>query len=287
MPESAQQWALIAHGGAKDVPEVQDEQNRQGMLKAAKIGSDILRNGGTALEAVVATINYLELDPAFNAGLYGCARNVEGNINLDAAIMDGATLDIGSVAHMQSVEHPISVAHALLRDPATLLVSKGANLFAREQGYEVIANPDPLPPEAKGCDTVGCVALDQHGFLAAGTSTAGLNGVRVGRVGDVPLPGCGFYADNKMGAMSASGDGEMIARTLLGIRYLHLKETMTANAAARTALDAVAKLHGEAGIIAIHPDGQICWDHNSSHFAVSIARHDRSPQAFLRKSEEA
>lgn len=281
MPDS---WRLIAHGGAKNIDMASERSNRDGMRKAVQMGADILQQGGTAIDAVVATVKYLELDPAFNAGLYGCVRNEEGNVNLDAALMDGATLDIGSVAHMQCVEHPIAVAHALLRDKATLLVSGGANRFAREHGFETHRAPQL---GNQGCDTVGCVAMDRHGNLAAGTSTAGLDGVRVGRVGDVPLPGCGFYADNKLGAMSASGDGEMIARTVLGIRYLHLKDSLSPPDAARMALDAVAQLQGEAGIIAINPDGTLCWDHNSPHYAVGVAQAGAEINAFLRKSEDA
>lgn len=285
MPSVATRWVLIAHGGAKDIAAEHAARNREGMAKAVAAGSAILKAGGSAIDAVEAAIRAMELDPAFNAGLYGSVRNEEGAINMDAAIMDGQTLDIGSVAHVQAIEHPISVAKALLRDRATLLVSEGANRYAQAQGFEGKTVAAEATAVAE-CDTVGCVALDAHGLLAAGTSTGGLSGVRLGRVGDVPLPGCGFYADNALGAMSASGDGEIIARTVMGLRYLHAAQGTAAPHAARDVLERVAHLRGEAGIIAIHPDGTVCWDHTSPHFAVGVARADREAEIYLQKRDE-
>jgi isoaspartyl peptidase/L-asparaginase-like protein (Ntn-hydrolase superfamily) len=279
-------WALIAHGGAKDIEQQDEAANRQGLYEAIVIGSNILSAGGTAIDAVEAVVKKLENDPAYNAGLYGSVTNEEGNRELTASIMDGLTLDIGAVAGLQSIEHPVSVARALLKDKAIFLIGDGAKKFAYEKGFHK-ANASPnAAGKNTGCDTVGCVALDQNGNLAVATSTGGLEGTRPGRVGDVPLPGCGFYADNERGGVSASGEGESIARIMLASEFLHFLPDRTPDEAIEKALYLLNRVDGEAGLIAITPDGEIGWGHNSSHFAVGKARADQEPHVFLKKSED-
>jgi len=199
--------------------------------------------------------------------------------------MDGATLDIGAVAGIQDVAAPVSVARALLREKTVLLVGEGAAKFARAKGFATQSAAQRLKQAASGGDTVGCVALDLHGNLAVATSTGGLEGAQAGRVGDVVMPGGGFYADNRRGAISASGEGEAIARVMVAARFLHLAQQLDPQEAVAQALAPVAEVKGDAGIIAILPDGRMCWGHNSPNFAVGLAHaHDPQPRAYTRKS---
>ncbi len=280
-------WSLIAHGGAKDIAPDEEVANRAGMVAAVQIGSEILAKGGSALDAVEAVVKNLENNSAYNAGLYGCVTNADGTIELDASIMDGTTLDIGAVVGLQHVQHPVSVARRLLTDKTIFLAGAGAQKFAAEHGFVDPSHSAATAQDATGCDTVGCVARDQHGALAVATSTGGLQDKRPGRVGDVPLPGCGFYADNTRGGISASGDGEAIARVMLASEFLHLLPNSNPDAATAQALSLLTRVNGEAGLIAIGPDGTLGWAHTSAHFVVGLARDgDNAPQIFLKKSEE-
>jgi beta-aspartyl-peptidase (threonine type) len=279
-------WALIAHGGAKNRIRDEEESNRAGLVQALEIGRNILSEGGSALDTVEMVVKSLELNPAYNAGLFGSVLNEEGEMELDASIMDGKTLQIGAVAGVQNIEHPVSVARQLLSEKAIFLVGKGAEKYAKSHGFT--ASEDPIPAKnSSGCDTVGCVALDTHGSMAVATSTGGLSGAKVGRVGDVPLPGCGFYADNTRGGISLSGEGETIARVMLASEFLHMLKDMNPDQAASNALKLLERVDGEAGLIAITPQGEICWDHNSPYFVVGYMRAgDKNPAVFLKKSEE-
>lgn len=280
-------WSLIAHGGAKDIDSCDERQNRTGMVEAIETGSRMLADGISALEVVEAVVKLLELNPAYNAGLYGSVQNEEGSAELDASIMDGSNLDIGAVAGLQNIEHPVSVARTLLRDKTIFLAGQGAQNFAIAQGFMAKQATGTVGPDATGCDTVGCVALDQHGALAVATSTGGLTGKRAGRIGDVPLPGCGFYADNQRGAVSVSGMGEAIARVLLASEFLHILSDNDPSTAAVRALQLLEKVNGQAGIIAIDPGGAIGWAHNTSHFVVGLSSSkNETPQIYLNKSEE-
>ena len=280
-------WSIIAHGGAKDISLDEEKSSREGLYEALESGAKILTLGGTAIDAAEEVVKLLEKNPAYNAGLYGCAKNEDGEVNLDASIMDGNTLDIGAVAGLRNIEHPISVARALLKEKAIFLIGEGANRFAQKQGFEILSDSAINCGTSKGCDTVGCVALDIYGNFAVATSTAGLEDVKAGRVGDVPLPGCGFYADNDQGAVSISGNGESIARVILAAEFLHfLKKTDSENAITLS-LSLFERVKGEAGLIAINPDGKICWGHNSPNFAVGFANSDSNKtNVYLKKSEE-
>ncbi|WP_073132202.1 isoaspartyl peptidase/L-asparaginase family protein [Muricoccus roseus] len=279
-------WALVLHGGAKAIPPERAEAKREGCRAALRVGASILRGGGTALDAVEATIRILEDDAISNAGR-GSARRPGGETEMDAAMMDGATLDLGGVAALRGVRHPVSVARLMLREAPTLLVAEGARHFAEMHGAELDESADlPMLGDA-GHDTVGCVALDGHGHLAAGTSTGGLEGSMAGRVGDSALPGCGLYADDLMGAVAFSGDGENIARTLLAARVMQALEEGSPQAAAELAMARLRRVGGEAGGIVLDRAGHVGWAHNSPHFAVGIATsEDGILRTYLWKGEE-
>jgi beta-aspartyl-peptidase (threonine type) len=270
MPDDRSGWVLICHGGAKDIAPEQEAPNREGLRDALKKGVNVLSNGGSALDAVEAVVQVLEENPTYNAGLRGSVRNEDGEIEMDASIMDGATLDIGAVAGLRLIKHPVAVARALLREKEILLVGEGAMKFALQKGFTF--ESEASASAQSGCDTVGCVARDRDANLAVATSTGGLEGARAGRVGDVPLPGCGFYADNARGAISASGEGEAIARAMVVAEALRLAADLGMESATHTALQSLQKVQGEGGLIAIAPDGAIGWSHNSRNFAIGIAR---------------
>jgi len=246
-------WAIAIHGGAgvierKDLTPEQERAYRAALTAAVEKGSDILRRGGSSLDAVEAVIRDLEDDPLFNAGR-GAVFTAEGRNELDASIMDGRTLAAGSVAGVTTVRHPISLARAVMeRSPHVMMVGQGAEAFARSIGLEIV-EPGfffterrwqslgkelarrgwPMPPRPAGAPppptaalpdreiddhrfgTVGVAAMDQSGALAAGTSTGGTTAKRWGRVGDAPIIGAGTYADSRC-AVSATGTGEFFIR---------------------------------------------------------------------------
>jgi len=208
-----------------------------------------------------------------------------------AALMDGRRLGIGAVAALRHVHHPISVARALLPEREILLAGEGALDFAQEKG---LAIPDrqrlaaqPADMADQPCDTVGAVALDLRGDIAAGTSTGGLEGTRRGRVGDSPLPGCGLYADSAVGGVSLSGDGEDIARLALASRIMASMRGRPVEEATNQAIEDIGAIGAEAGAIALDPDGHFGWAHNSPHFAVALLRSgENEPRIWLCKDEE-
>jgi beta-aspartyl-peptidase (threonine type) len=272
----------MVHGGAKSIRPSRRQANRDGCLAALLVGADILRAGGSAVDAAVAAVRVLEDNPAFNAG-FGSVVNGEGEIELDGAVMDGATLDVGAVAALRGVHSAVEVAHAMLRDAPCLLVGPGAARYAAEKGLR-LCDPDfhiaPEPAD-EACDTVGCVALDRHGHLACATSTGGLNGVRAGRVGDAPLPGCGFAAEDGVGATVLSGDGESIMRLTLAGRVMADLRNVEPDLAAKQAVAQMARVGGEAGLLILDAQGRMAVAHNSENFAFGVAAHDRPPTAFV------
>ena len=259
-----------------EIAPAMEKANRRGCAAAASAGAEILRRGGSAVEAARVAVCILEDDPVFNAGR-GSVANADGVIEMDAGIINGATLDIGAVAAVRRIHNPIDAAAAMLDAPPILLVGSGAEAFAHRAGIAV-ADRDlpPLGSDVGGHDTVGCVARDAAGHIAAATSTGGLDGTLPGRVGDAPLPGCGFYADDRIGGVSLSGDGEAIARTLLAARAMRELETRSAYDAAHAILDPIGNLGAEAGAIVIDAAGAIGMAHNSSHFAVAFADASRN-----------
>jgi len=233
-------WSIAIHGGAgtikrdKITPE-QDKSIRAALGEALKAGSKVLSDGGSAIDAVTATIMILENDPNFNAGK-GAAFTWEKTNELDSSIMDGSDLTAGAVAGINGTKNPILLARAVKdHSPHVMLSGAGANQFSREQGLEQVtpdyyATPyrlqqieDVLAKKVSVADvdykfgTVGAVAMDQNGHMAAGTSTGGMTGKRWGRIGDSPIIGAGTYADDRSCAISATGSGEYFIR--LGVAH--------------------------------------------------------------------
>ncbi|HEX8644484.1 MAG TPA: isoaspartyl peptidase/L-asparaginase family protein [Allosphingosinicella sp.] len=290
-------WALVVHGGAKPWDESEAEANRRGIRGAAEAGANVLAQGGTAVDAVEAAIRTLEDLPVFNAGK-GSAPNEVGEIEMCAGLMDGRDLSAGAVGAVKFVRNPIGVARQLMPEKEIILVGEGALKFAKEKGAALAGHEELKAEEEKQLateglhDTVGAVALDMGGNLAAGCSTGGLSGQKVGRIGDSPLPGGGLYADNHVGAVSFSGDGETIARLTLASRVMASLEN--GEGMEQAIAKSVAKLPGtggseaDGGGIGIHKDGTIGWAHNSPMFVVSYVTSGMGePRIYLKKGEEA
>jgi beta-aspartyl-peptidase (threonine type) len=278
----ARRWALILHGGAKDIPKHQEKAHREGCERALAAGVAVLRDGGSSVTATEAAVRVLEEEPVFNAGI-GSVPNAAGDIEMDAAMMDGRTLRIGAVSAIQRVRHPVSVARMLLNEQPILLASEGAERFAAETSAELCSADDLVAGEKKpGRDTVGCVALDLDGNMAVAASTGGLEGSPPGRVGDTALPGCGFYADNGIGAVAFSGDGESIARTLLAAHVMTMLHDRDPQSAAESAIERLGRVGGEAGCIVVDRRGRFGCAHNSSGFAFAFQASELDrPHVFL------
>jgi len=289
MAERSGRWAVIVHGGAKTITLDRENANRRGCLAAVEAGAMVLRTGGGAVQAVEAAVRMLENDVTFNAG-YGSVLNADGDVEMDAALMDGETLNIGALAAVRRLRNPITAARTMLGAKPVLLVAEGAEQFAAERGIPLcdpgaLRAPEIVASGGAGHDTVGCVALDLAGHFAAATSTGGLSGTCRGRVGDSPIPGCGLYADDLLGAVSLSGDGESILRTMLAARVIHALDGFPASRAAEVAIGHLSRIGGEAGAIVLDRDGRVGVAHNSDHFAVAFAASDVAPRAALHRDE--
>lgn len=280
--------AIIVHGGAWAIPDDEVEAHCQGCLIAVQIGWRVLQEGGTALDAVEAAIRVLEDDPAFDAGI-GSHLNADGEVELDAAVMDGETLRCGAVAAVKRIRHPISVARHVLESDHILLVGSGAERFAAARGAELCdpadlviererrrweeirIRPDFTTRSAFGQDTVGCVALDTSGRLAAGTSTGGTIYKAPGRVGDSPLIGCGLYADGELGGCSTTGWGETIIKVVLAKTAVDLLVgDRHPDDAAERAIEMLArKASGFGGCILLDRHGRAGWAHNTPRMACA------------------
>lgn len=287
----------------KDLTPEQDKAYREAMARVAEAGAAVLRNGGASLDAIEAAIHTLEDDPLFNAGR-GAVFSAEGRNELDASIMDGSNLKAGAVAGATRTRHPISLARAVMdRSPHVMLSGPGADAFAAEQGLEQV-DPSfffterrwkalerelarlglPVPPRPLGAPaapsaraelahdegkhgTVGVVALDSHGNVAAGTSTGGMTAKRWGRIGDSPIIGAGTYASNASCAVSATGSGEYFIRLTVARQICALVELkgLSLQAAADQVIQKdLTALGGDGGVIAVAPDGQIAWSFNTA-----------------------
>ncbi|MGH8502783.1 MAG: isoaspartyl peptidase/L-asparaginase family protein [Gammaproteobacteria bacterium] len=267
--------SIIVHGGAGPLRDEYVEDARAGCRAAAVAGWKALEKGGAALDAVVAAVTCLEDNPAFNAGT-GAALNADGDVQLDASIMNADGLQAGAVAAVERVRNPIQLARMVLEDGRhVLLVAAGAERFAREHGVaacdpsELITGRRRRRWEAEH-GTVGCVARDSRGRFAAGTSTGGISGMLPGRVGDSPQIGSGTYA-NATGGVSCTGIGEAIIRAVLA------KSAVDRMGAGRDAPQAAAEAMAlfarqtasEAGLIAIDAQGRVGFARNTSHMPVA------------------
>ena len=305
-------WAIVVHGGAGVIersalgPEG-DKAYREGLDRAIHAGAAVLDKGGSALDAVEATLHVLEDDPHFNAGK-GAVFTREGKNEMDASIMDGATLRAGAVAGVERVHSPISAARAVMeKSPHVMIAGRGADEFAarvglkmeepsyfftesrwqglvkqlKKEGLPIPPRPAGVPPEGEKIPvaqlldespdsgvhgTTGVVVLDRNGNIAAGTSTGGMQGKMPGRIGDSPIIGAGTYASNQSCAVSGTGTGEYFIR--LGVArevcnlvyYRHMKLQDAVDEVIHKELEA---LHGDGGVIAITPDGQLAWSFNT------------------------
>lgn len=281
VPAGVMPWAIVVHGGAGVITRERlspgAEAEYRGMMKAAiDTGAAILAAGGTALDAVEHTIWVLENSPLFNAGK-GAVFTHEGRNELDAAIMDGSNMAAGAVAGVTDIRNPISAARKVMeKSPHVMLTGKGASEFAAEQQLEIV---DPsyfytdtryrelqraLEKDRNG--TVGCVALDMNGDLAAGTSTGGMTDKRYNRVGDAPIIGAGTYARNATCAVSATGHGEYFIRYTVAhdISALMEYKGLTLDSAARLVVnDKLVKAGGTGGVIAVDGKGNISMPFNT------------------------
>jgi beta-aspartyl-peptidase (threonine type) len=277
---------------------------RASLAQATQAGAKVLDQGGSSLDAIEAAIHILEDDPLFNAGR-GAVFTAEGKNELDAAIMDGSNLKAGAVAGVTRTRHPISLARAVMeKSPHVMLMGPGADAFAAQTGLEQVdpsfffterrwqslvrqlkkegrpipARPAGAPappavpvaeieaPNAHKFGTVGVVALDRRGNIAAGTSTGGTQGKRWGRVGDSPIIGAGTYASNQSCAVSATGTGEYFIRLTVAREVCALvqyKAMALQQAADQVIHKELEGLHGDGGLIAITPDGQLAWSFNT------------------------
>ncbi|KQN71642.1 isoaspartyl peptidase/L-asparaginase family protein [Sphingomonas sp. Leaf62] len=280
----APRWTLSVHGGAgiltrDTVGAATDAAARAGLDAALAAGEAVLASGGSALDAVEAAVRVLEDDPTFNSGR-GAVFTFDGAIELDAAIMDGATRAAGAVAGVTRTRHPVSLARAVMEhSPHVLLAGKGADTFATEQGVEQVdpdwfvtperraqldamkADPDGWFDVDMKYGTVGAVAVDAAGHVAAATSTGGVTGKRWGRIGDSPLIGAGTHADDRACAVSATGAGEFFIR--IGVAHEISARIRFTGEDLQTAADAVLAetqaLGGTGGVIVAGPDGDVAW----------------------------
>ena len=274
--------AVIVHGGAGQIRDDSLPERLDGCKAAALAAWDILAQNGSALDAAEAAVMVLEDNPLFNAGT-GSTLNQIGNVEMDAAIMDGYLLRVGAVAAVQRIKNPIKLARRVMEDGRhVILGSEGALMFAREIGFPE-CSPESLIVEherkrwAEKYGTVGCVVLDANGKIAVATSTGGIFNKLPGRIGDSPLPGCGTYADDR-GGVSCTGFGEAIIRVVLGKTAIDfLAEGIDPNAAARKSLELLeAKTGAQAGLIMIDCHGRIGYARNTTHMPVCFIRDDQS-----------
>nr|WP_126175493.1 isoaspartyl peptidase/L-asparaginase [Tsuneonella rigui] len=273
-------WSFAIHGGAGTLERSRMTEQQQADYKAAlqvalDAGAKVLKEGGSAIDAVTAAITILEDDPKFNAGR-GAVFTWDGINELDAAIMDGNGRRAGAVAGVHTVRHPILLAQQVMEDGRHVFLSgKGAEEFAGEHGLEIVPpeffateerkkqletlkakNLSALDVEFK-YGTVGAVARDSEGHLAAGTSTGGMTGKRWGRIGDAPVIGAGTYADDRACAVSATGSGEYFIRA--GVAHAICDRVLlaaeTVDTAAKTVMAEVGAMGGDGGVIVVGKDG--------------------------------
>lgn len=299
--EKTNEFAIIIHGGAGTIlkenmtPEMEADY-KSTLEKAIRVGYDILKDGGSSLEAVQKTINVMEDSPLFNAGKGAVFTNAETNEH-DASIMDGKTLNAGASAGTTNVKNPINLARAIMEhSPHVMLAGKGAETFAKEQGLELVdpsyfftqrrfdalqkikntekvemdhnnkqAFYDPLVKDSK-YGTVGCVALDKNGNIIAGTSTGGMTNKRWGRIGDSPIIGAGTYANNATCGVSSTGWGEYFIRAMVAYdisALMEYKGFTLAEATQEVIQNKLTKMGGTGGVVALDKNGNMVAEFNT------------------------
>lgn len=289
--------AIIVHGGAWAIPDDEVDLHRNGCRVARDAAWQVLSAGGTALDAVEAAVRTMEDDPIFDAGV-GSVLNSAGFVELDAAVMSGETLRSGAVAAVRNIRHPITLARHVLDSHVVLLVGEGAERFANTVGmpscdpaelivereyrrwqdltargnYQTQEAFSAEPPSLTSPhDTVGAVALDQYGNLAAATSTGGVSHKPPGRVGDSPLIGAGLYADNQTGGASSTGWGESIIKVLLAKTATDMiSSERSPQQAAEQAIDLLSRrVGGLGGLILLDQSGRVGLAFNTPRMAYA------------------
>lgn len=298
-PKPEPTFGIVIHGGAgtilrKNMTPEKEQEYRAVLAEAIQVGHSILKAGGSSQEAVEKTIHVMEDSPLFNAGK-GAVLNAEGSIELDASFMRGDNLDAGAISGVKTIKHPISAAIQVMEaSPHVMLSGGGADTFAAEQGLEIVApeyffterrinalkrvqeaaaaKKTSWTPEERNFlehqryGTVGCVALDLSGNLAAGTSTGGMTNKKWNRIGDAPIIGAGTYANNATCAISATGWGEFFIRSVVAhdISALMEYKGLTIQEAAHEVIhNKVAKLGGDGGVVGIDRNGKPMMEMNT------------------------
>ncbi|MGA7615495.1 MAG: isoaspartyl peptidase/L-asparaginase [Thermoanaerobaculia bacterium] len=314
--------AMVMHGGAgtilkKNMTPEAEKAYREKLEEALRTGYTVLSKGGSSLDAVEASIRVLEDSPLFNAGK-GAVFTHEGRNELDSSIMDGKSMNAGAVADVTIIKHPISAARAVMeKSPHVMLAGKGAELFATEQGLEIVdpsyfwtesrwkslqnilikerqekenksgSGAGQATLELKDGDhefgTVGAVAVDRNGNIAAGTSTGGLTNKMYGRIGDSPIIGAGTYADNRTCGVSSTGTGEYFIRWHVASRISDLMELkgLSVDQAARQVIDFLTTVGGDGGVIAMDAKGNISMPFNTEGMYRGYIRADGTPHVFI------
>ncbi len=282
-------YTIVIHGGAGTIDKSMPDSIKQSYLKflseALKIGRDILERGGTSLDAVENVIKYFEINPQFNAGI-GSVYTADETHEMDASIMNGEDLSCGAVAGVQHIPHPISLARLVMeKTQHVLLAYDGAEKFAKQMGIKLVQQSYFDTPErykqwleyrkkleAGKHGTVGCVALDKFGNLAAGTSTGGMTGKLPGRIGDSPLIGDGTYANNKTCAVSCTGWGEKFIKHTVAFNVSALMEykKMTLKQAAENVIYKQLQPN-DGGLIAVDKNGNYVTPFNTSGMFRGVA----------------
>jgi beta-aspartyl-peptidase (threonine type) len=309
---SGEDIAIVLHGGAgtilkKNMSPEREAAYRAKLTEALETGYLVLKNGGSSLDAVEATIRVMEDSPLFNAGR-GAVFTNQGRNEMDASIMDGATLNAGAVASVTTIKNPISAARRVMTETRhVMLVGDGATGFARDQGLEMAdsayfwterrweslmkareeeasrsgSSGSPGPSQKHG--TVGCIALDGAGNIAAGTSTGGLTNKRWGRVGDSPIVGAGTYASNNTCGVSGTGIGEYFMRGLIAYDVSARMEYqgITLEEAAAAVIDKLTAMGGEGGFVALDHDGNIEMPFNTKGMYRGYIRADGKAHVFI------
>lgn len=300
--ESVTNFILVLHGGAgvwrNELTPEREKESREAMRAALMTGHAILRTNGTSIEAVEAALRVLEDSPLFNAGK-GSVLTSEGTVEMDASIMDGATRKAGAVASVKRIKNPIAAARAVMeKSPHVMMVGEGAETFVKQQGVKLVPPNYFITPfrqeQWKGAKlqekerikrsgntvardaigTVGAVALDRLGNLAAGTSTGGMLNKKFGRVGDSPIIGAGTYANNETCAVSCTGHGEYFIRSVVAHDVSALMEYKRASLrdACAEALRKVGQLGGKGGFIALDRQGNIAMPFNTEGMFRGVVR---------------
>ncbi|XP_055027303.2 isoaspartyl peptidase/L-asparaginase [Misgurnus anguillicaudatus] len=287
---------IVVHGGAGHIPKDNAEISCAGVREAVRAGYAILQAGGSAMDAVVEAVTLMENNPIYNAGR-GSVLNVNGEVEMDAIVMDGKTLASGSVSAVRRVANPVQLARLVMEKTSHLcLTAEGASKFARAMGVPEVPEEslitdyarmrwkknlqpgaNPVECQMGKMGTVGAVAVDIEGNTACATSTGGLINQMEGRVGDTPCIGCGGYADNMIGAVSPTGHGEAIMKvTLSRLILFHMEQGKSPQEASDLALSYMKeRVNGLGGVVVVDPKGTWAARFNSFQMAWAAAQQDQ------------